>query len=181
MAPITSYIKLSPRMVVPVKTYVNRKEIQKNISKLHTHQATLNLSKVMRITLSNKDLRRLYEDIKPILMRILLEYSADHIRSISKPVSDGKCRIPLTTDDWKCYLEITVEEIEELRQYLRYESLGHNLGQSWLLVKDMVFKRDEMDDPLLGEEEDRKSIKVKYRNPQIIPVPLSLYVHATTK
>ncbi|KAG7872685.1 hypothetical protein KL938_005263 [Ogataea parapolymorpha] len=181
MAPITSYIKLSPRMVVPVKTYVNRKEIQKNISKLSMHQTTLNLSKVMRITLSNKDLRRLYEDIKPILLRILLECSADHIRSISKPVSDGKYRIPLTTDDWKCYLEITVGEIEELRQYLRYEALGHNLGQSWLLVKDVVFKREETADPLLGEEEDCKSIKVKYRNPQIIPIPLSLYVHATTK
>ncbi|KAG7783352.1 hypothetical protein KL910_005304 [Ogataea haglerorum] len=181
MAPITSYINLSPRMAVPIKTYVNRKEIQKNISKLTMHQTTLNLSRVMRITLSNKDLRRLYQDIKPILLSILLEYSPDHIRSISKPTSSGKCRIPLTTDDWECYLEITVGEIEELRQYLRYEVLGHNLSQPWLLIKDVVFKREEMADPLLAEEEDSKSSIIKYRNPQIIPIPLSIYVHATTK
>ncbi|KAH3682133.1 hypothetical protein WICPIJ_006901, partial [Wickerhamomyces pijperi] len=61
------------------------------------------------------------------------------------------------------------------------------LVRSWLLVKDRVFKPQTEQLASFGldqddeEQDEKKTLRIKYRHPQILPVSLCVYVYATTK
>ncbi|GMG33257.1 unnamed protein product [Ambrosiozyma monospora] len=224
MPPITTFLQLTPSTAIPIRTFINRKQVHKNIIETSinsgdaysTTQIKLKLRKVHRITLSNKDLKGLYDDVKPQICKILYELTALELQSIDKSNNGGNSKssgrrsrqsrsqeknqriinkdqgnagddnrpdkeredyessssegeinqdkdredgshqtgekilkLPLITENWKCYLMITMEEIMAIRSIIRNSDtlgsmeLGYKskLVYNSVLVRDLVFQR----------------------------------------
>ncbi|GME74288.1 unnamed protein product [Ambrosiozyma monospora] len=201
-----------------------------------TTQINLKLRKVHRITLSNKDLKGLYDDVKPQICKILYELNALELHSIDKSnhgggglkssrsrsrqsrsqekqrkvnkdnspgddddvkmlggkedhgssssddemdqeQADGShqtgekiLKLPLITENWKCYLMITMEEVMAIRSIIRNNSdsigamelAGHKskLVYNSVLVRDLVFRRRNTKKKTNGDPEKANEINL---------------------
>ncbi|ODV87836.1 hypothetical protein CANARDRAFT_173734 [[Candida] arabinofermentans NRRL YB-2248] len=245
MAPIVSFIKLTPNATIPIRTFINRRQINKNL-KINTNinhdgndktKKKINLfKKVNKIILSNNDLRSLYDDLKSLLLPVLLEIPIDELISTNekpkgnnKNVSNkeeeeesdsdfelgigsgggsgsGMLKIPLITNKWHCYLIINVDEIQVIRNIVNFNFNGIGIGigigsddliygkniiyNNPILIKDFIFDPnnniknkliDDDDGLFVNEDEDqidKKNLRVKYRNTQMIPVHLNIHIHS---
>lgn len=160
-------------------------------------QIKIKLSKVQRITLSNKDLRGMYTELKPRLMRILFEFTDEEIESINQLDKDTENReinatdrnndmvkLPLSTEHWKCSLIISMENIMEIRSMVNGSDVdfmnGHNTIYNNLMLRKLtadhsINQESDEEDPF---KETKKNFKVKYRAKYILPIPLNIHVSA---
>lgn len=177
-------------MVVPVRTFINRREVDKNIMEtsiqpINEKTVELKFARVKRIVLSNHDLRAMYGEMHPKLVKLLFDYNESELRSVNK-FTEGESapdmlKLPLITEHWTCYLVISMEDLMQLRSMMDGQLADTdrpNMVCQNLLIREMVFNSSprSSSDELL--DEDSKNVSIKYKGRYVVPIPLNVHVYA---
>ncbi|VEU19746.1 DEKNAAC100144 [Brettanomyces naardenensis] len=185
MAPTTSFLRLTSQTVIPTRSFINRREVQKNILETSVYpegkekSIQLKLSRVQRITLSNNDLRKLYGELHEKLFKILFEFDEQELDSLNKfsqkdlesndteinAVFRGTkmLKLPLMTEHWRCYLVISLEDLVAIRGMMTGSDLAdyaalkkHNVIYNNLLVRELAMGKAKRSKVVVNLDSDEE-------------------------
>ncbi|ODV64169.1 DNA-binding protein SAW1 ASCRUDRAFT_68187 [Ascoidea rubescens DSM 1968] len=205
MAPVTVFVKIQGKLVLPIKIHINRKSIlsshlsnNKN-SKNVIFESTISsknlikLRKAPRIIMSNNDMKYLVNNvIKKELLAILFNDAAQDNESHTTNYDSDSINLLITKKNWKLNLNIKKGLLSTLRMILNVHSALDDLcldridpsviNSSYNLLqktshREFVTKIDIDSDPEAEPAEETKSaVHFKYNNLFVFSKGIDLYV-----
>lgn len=163
MPATVSYVKITPKSLIQIRVFVNRKKILTNNTVAINDRLLLKLQSINSLRLSNNDLGRLIEDIKEDLQKLLFEDPLSEVfpgRSVNKATKTSReCG-----NSWKCNIVVLLGYVANLRYRLghlkradaefvdeqKVQVTAHSSNKTGLLEKETSFSFAEDEKKLLS-------------------------------
>ncbi|ODQ59643.1 hypothetical protein WICANDRAFT_62229 [Wickerhamomyces anomalus NRRL Y-366-8] len=184
MAPITTFIKISPNTTIPLRIFINRKSIiqqqqqqyfETAISSAQTvnHRALVRLRSTTRLILSNRQIRSLVASLQAELCMILFETSPESL--IMKNEGDGKERLKfkVDVDGWELYVNLVMGDVMEVRNMMKFGEVDKKEynGMELLIRKPREVKqREEQEEVSLLQEGEDEEMRIPEEG-EVVRIP----------